>query len=602
MNTKKIKIRDEISSKYKWNLDSMYSNENALIHDIESGLILSEDLLSKQGQITSSAINLLEALELYSSSMKKLEKAYIYAHMRHDEDNSNSKYIELLGKTTNAITQFSSNSSYLIPELLQEDKVLIDRYVKELDDLKVYAFMLDEIFQQKSHTLSKEQEYIIASYGELLSSNGEIFSILNDVDMDFGIIKDENGQDIHVTHGIYSNLMESDSRAVRKNAYNAVYSKYKELNNTISTIYNYNVKKDVISSNLRNYTSCLDSELSTAKIPESVYTSLINAVNKKLDIMHEYIKFKKEYLGIEKFKMYDIYKPLLRMKNFKYTYEEAVDIACEALYPLGEEYVSILRNGLLNEGWVDVYENNGKTSGAYSFGSYESKPYILMNFTGELKDVFTLVHEGGHSMHSYYTRKNQPYIYGDHSIFTAEVASTVNETLLIKYLLNKYSSKEDYAYLLNFYIDEFKSTLFRQTMFAEFELLVHEKAEQGETLTAEYLNSEYKKLNTKYYGTVVSDDDMIQYEWSRIPHFYNSFYVYQYATGYSAANAIVNRILNEGKEAKEDYLKFLTTGSSNYPIELLKIAGVDMSKEEPVLSALHTFESLVNELIKVLKG
>lgn len=602
MNKNKAKTRNEIPDKYKWNLEAMYSSDMSVLIDIEKGLSMSMDFLSMQGKITNSPKNLLDALNLYTETMKKLEKAYVYSHMKHDEDNANSIYIELLGKATSALTQFSSCASFFIPELLQAEKSIIKNYINELDDLKVYEFMLDEIFLQKSHTLSKDQEYIVASYGEVLNSTDEIFSILNDVDMNFGTIKDIHGNEFTVTHATYSNLMESDSRDVRKAAYNAMYSKYKELNNTLATIYNYNVKKNVVSANLRKYQSCLDSALSPSKIPESVYTSLIDAVNKRLPSMHKYIELKKDRLGIEKFMMYDIYKPLIKNNHFKCTYEEAVDIVCEALAPLGEEYVSVLRNGLLNESWVDVYENEGKTSGAYSFGSYESNPYILMNFTGELKDVFTLIHEGGHSMHSYYTRKSQPYIYGDHSIFTAEVASTVNETLLIKYLLEKYKSPDIRTYLLNFYIDEFKSTLFRQTMFAEFEKIVHEKAEQDDTLTAEYLNEEYKRLNTKYYGTIVSEDDMIQYEWSRIPHFYNSFYVYQYATGYSAANAIVNKILNEGNEARDNYLKFLTTGSSDYPIELLKIAGVDMSTERPILSALDTFDSLVNELEEILKG
>lgn len=602
MNIEKTKTREDIPSKYKWNIEAMYPNENDVLIDIEKGLELSKDFQKYHGNITESARNLLDALELYSNSMRLLEKAYIYSHMKNDEDNANTKYIELYGKATMALTEFSSNTSFLVPELLESDKSIIDKYISEQKELETYSFMLDEIFQEKEHTLSKEQEFIIASYGEVLKSSDEIFSMLNDVDMNFGSILDENGQSIQVTHASYINLMESDSRKVRQDAYNAMYAKYKELNNTLATVYGYNVKNDVISSKLRNYNSSLEAALSPNKIPITVYTSLIDAVNKRLPSMHKYIELKKEYLKLDDFMMYDIYKPLVKLDEFKCTYEEAVVISCEALSPLGDEYVEVLRNGLLNESWVDVYENKGKTSGAYSFGSYDSFPYILMNFTGDLKDIFTLVHEGGHSMHSYYTRKNQPYIYGDHSIFTAEVASTVNETLLMKYLLQKYDSKELKTYLLNFYIDEYKNTLFRQTMFAEFEKLAHEKAEAGFPLTAEFLNEEYNKLNTKYYGNIVSKDVMIQYEWSRIPHFYNSFYVYQYATGYSAANAIVNRILDKGISARNDYLKFLTTGSSNYPIELLKIAGVDMSDEKPILSALDTFEDLIKELETTMKG
>ena len=602
MNKNKAKTRNEIPQKNKWNIEAMYKSDEDALNDIKKGLKLAKNFVEFQGKLTLTSENLFNSLELYSNAMRLLEKAYIYSHMKHDEDNSDAKYIELFGKSVAAITEFSTLSAFFVPELLQSDKNTIENFITEKSELKPYSFMLDEIFQEKDHTLSKEQEYVIASFSEVLGSTGEIFSILNDVDMNFGTIKDENGNSVDITHASYSNLMESNSRIVRKDAYNAMYSKYMELNNTLAAIYNYNVKKDVASFKLRNYKSSLDSALSPSRIPENVYTNLINAVNKKLPSMHRYIEMKKNFLGVDEFMMYDIYKPLIKIDDFKCTYEEAVDIACEALSPLGEKYTKILRKGLLKEGWVDVYENKGKTSGAYSFGSYDSFPYILMNFTGELKDIFTLIHEGGHSMHSYYTRKNQPYMYGDHSIFTAEVASTVNETLLIKYLLKKYPSKEMQTYLLNFYIDEFKNTLFRQTMFAEFEKLAHEKAEQGETLTAEYLNEEYNKLNIKYYGKIVSKDDMIKYEWSRIPHFYNSFYVYQYATGYSAANAIVNKILEKGTIARDNYLHFLETGSSNYPIELLKIAGVDMSKEEPVLSALNTFDELINKLETILKG
>lgn len=602
MNNNKQKTRDEISKEYKWNIEAMYPDEELVYQDIKDGIEEAKKFNAMQGRILDSSESLLSALELYASSMRKIEKAYIYSHMRHDEDNANSKYTEMYSKSVAAITELGTYSSFFVPELLTSNIDEIHKFIDENNKLELYRFMLDEIMLKKEHTLSKEEEFVIASLGEIIGSTDEIFSVLNDADFDFGMVNNEDGIPSPLTHASYIQFLESSDRDVRRNAYTKLYEKYKEFNNTISTIYSFNVKSDVAMSKLRKYDSTLEHALSANKIPTDVYNNLINAVNKHLPSMHKYVGLRKEMLGVDELKMYDVYKPLVKPEGLKYTFEEAVNIVCEALKPLGEEYVGILRNGLLNEKWVDIYENQGKTSGAYSFGSYNSYPYILMNFTGDLRDIFTLVHEGGHSMHSYYTRHNQPYIYGDYPIFTAEVASTVNETLLIHYLLNNCESDQMKAYLVNFYIDEFKGTLFRQTMFAEFEKITHETIENGEALTSEYLNDTYNNLNNKYFGPQLTEDDMIQYEWSRIPHFYRSFYVYQYATGYSAANAIANRILSAGESARQDYIKFLSSGSSDYPIELLKIAGVDMSKQEPVLSALNTFDELVDELELILRG
>lgn len=602
MKKNELKTRDEISNEYKWNIEAMYPDESLLEEDLSCGISLADEFAAMQGHIADSADTLYDAISNYESAIRHIEKAFVYSHMKRDEDNSNASYTELYSKVVSVYTQIMAKTSFFTPELLESSVETIMAYVDAKPELEKYRFMLEQMMLQKEHTLSKEQEYIMSSLSEALSAPDEIFTVLNDVDMVFGSVRDENGTEHALTHGTYIHLLESPSRDIRKEAYTKLYDKYKEFNNTISTIYNFNVKEDVITSSLRNYSSCLDSALSGNRIPESVYTNLIDAVHKALPSMHKYMEIRKRVLGLDELKMYDVHVPIAEPDGASYSFEDAVATAAKALEPLGEEYVSILENGLLNEKWVDIYENKGKTSGAYSFGSYDSYPYILMNFMGELRDIFTLVHEGGHSMHSYYTRRTQPYIYGDHSIFTAEVASTVNETLLIRYLLDNCKDDKQRAYLINFYIDEFKSTLFRQTMFAEFELIVHKKVEEGGSLTAEFLNSTYNELNNMYFGSSISEDDMIQYEWSRIPHFYRSFYVYQYATGYSAANAIANRILTLGETARDDYLKFLTTGSSDYPIELLKIAGVDMSTEEPVLSALSTFSELVDELDELMRG
>lgn len=601
MNTDTIKNRNEIPAEYKWDLEKMYASDDLVLEDLNKGIALAEELDAMKGYLADSADNLHKAVTLYLDGLRLIEKAITYAHMRHDEDNSNSVYTELNDKSMSFAAKFSALVSFFTPELLESEKSVIEGYIDSMPELEKFRFLLMEIMDKKEHTLSKEQEHILASLSEVLDAPDEIFSALNDVDLEFGQIEDENGETVALTHGNFNKMLESDDREVRKNAYYTFYERYRDHNNTISTAYNYNVKKTAIVSRLRNYGSSLEAALSSDKIPVSVYDNLLEAVHKYLPAMHKYYKVRKRVLGIDDMRMYDVHKPLVNPAGLNFTFEEAVDLCIMALEPMGEEYTSILKKGLLEEKWADVYENKSKTSGAYSFGSYDSYPYMLLNFHGDLRDVFTIIHESGHSMHSYYTRRNQPYVYGSHSIFTAEVASTVNETLLIRYLLEHCESKEMKIYLINFYIDEFKSTLIRQTMFAEFEKWAHETVENGGALTAELMNTKYDELNTAYFGDAFGQDDMIKYEWSRIPHFYRDFYVYQYATGYSAANAIANRILTGGKPAVDDYMKFLASGDSDYPIELLKIAGVDMSSTEPVESALSTFSEMIDELDELMK-
>lgn len=601
MNTDTIKNRNEIPAEYKWDLEKMYASDDLVLEDLNKGIAHAEELDAMKGHLADSADNLHKAVTLYLDGLRLIEKAITYAHMRHDEDNSNSVYTELNDKSMSFAAKFSALVSFFTPELLESEKSVIEGYIDSKQELEEFRFLLMEIMDKKEHTLSKDQEHILASLSEVLDAPDEIFSALNDVDLEFGQIEDENGKIVALTHGNFNKMLESDDREVRKNAYYTFYERYRDHNNTISTAYNYNVKKTAIVSGLRSYSSSLEAALSSDKIPVSVYDNLLEAVHKYLPAMHKYYKVRKRVLGIDDMRMYDVHKPLVNPAGLNFTFEEAVDLCIMALEPMGEEYTSILKKGLLEEKWADVYENKSKTSGAYSFGSYDSYPYMLLNFHGDLRDVFTIIHESGHSMHSYYTRRNQPYVYGSHSIFTAEVASTVNETLLIRYLLEHCESEEMKIYLINFYIDEFKSTLIRQTMFAEFEKWAHETVENGGALTAELMNTKYDELNTAYFGDAFGQDDMIKYEWSRIPHFYRDFYVYQYATGYSAANAIANRILTEGKPAVDDYMKFLASGDSDYPIELLKIAGVDMSSTEPVESALSTLSEMIDELDELMK-
>ena len=596
MNTVKQKSRSDIPEEYKWNISAMYPDESDVDRDMEIAKTYGAELAKMQGSVMSSADTLLAALETYSDGMRYAEKAFVYAHMKHDEDNSDSKYTEMYGKAVSSITAFGAAASFLEPEILSADASLIDSYIAGNSGLGQYSFMLKQIMHGKEHVLSPDQEYVLASLREVLDAPDSIYSALCDADMVFGTVTDSDGKVKDLTHSTYIGFMESKDRRVRKEAFDRMYETYKAHNNALSAMYSANVRHDAINAGLRKYSSSLEAKLSPSNIALSVYDNLIGSVHAHLPAMHKYVSIRKRLLGLSDMSMWDVYVPVASPDESSYAFEEAVDIISEALEPMGEEYVSVLRRGLLEEKWADVLENKGKTSGAYSFGSYDSYPYMLLNYTGRLRDLFTLIHESGHSMHSHYTRETQPYIYGDHSIFTAEVASTVNENLLMRYLLDRTDDPKLLSYLINFYIDEFKGTVFRQTMFAEFERAAHEYVEQGGSLSAEWLNSEYDRLNTMYFGPEMTHDDMIQYEWSRIPHFYSSYYVYQYATGFSAANAIAHKILSEGESARDSYIEFLRTGSSDYPIELLRIAGVDMDTPQPVMTALDTFDELVDRL------
>lgn len=600
MNTNELKTRSEMSDKYKWNIEAMYPDENEWHRDIEKALEKCRELESMKGHIADSPSSLLRSIKTLTETMRRVENAFVYARMRRDEDNSNPLYLEMTNKAFSVFSEISARSSFFTPELLEADPDTVRGYIDSEPELTVYSFMIETTLRKKLHVLDTACEELIAKLSEVIDAPSEAFNMLNNVDMSFGTVKDADGKSAELTHGNFISFLESESREVRRTAYEKLYKEFEKHNNTLSVLYNYAVKTDSVVSGIRNHGSSLEAALYGDNIPLSVYESLISAVHKSLPAMHRYTAVRKSRLAVDELKMFDMYVPITGKPARRFTFEEAVETACGALYPLGEEYVETLRIGLTEKRWIDVFENKGKTSGAYSFGSYDSMPYMLMNFTGELRDVFTLIHESGHSMHSCYTRKNQPFIYGGHSIFTAEIASTVNETLLINHLLDNTDDADMQAYLINFYIDQFKSTLFRQTMFAEFERIAHERVEKGGALTSDYLNAEYDRLNSLYYGSALSKDDYIKYEWSRIPHFYRSYYVYQYATGFSAAQAIAKGLLSGDKEKRQAYLQFLSSGDSDYPIELLKKAGIDMSSEKPVIDALNIFDELVRRLEEIL--
>lgn len=595
MGDKNLKQRKDIEQKYKWDIEAMYPEETKWEKDLEECQQEAERFAAFQGRLTESARTLADALQLRDAIWLKLEHAFVYAHMKKDEDNRESKYQAMDDKCNSVIAKVSAAMSFFTPELLEAPEERILSYIEQEPDLKTYEFMLKDALQEKAHILTAAEENILAQMSEVTGATNDVFTMLNNADMTFGTVTDEDGDLVSLTHGNYISFMESHDREIRKSAFTNMYEAYKALINTLATNYNYNVKTDVVTARIRRYRSARQAALSGGNIPEDVYDNLISVVHEYLPDLHRYILLRKRVLGVDELKMYDIYVPLVKLPKKEIPYEEAVEIMKASLAPLGEEYVSQLQKGV-DERWLDVYENQGKTSGAYSFGSYDSKPYVLLNYSNSLKDVFTIVHEMGHSMHSWYTRANQPFVYGDHSIFTAEVASTVNESLLMQYLLEKETDPEMKKYLINYYIEEFRTTLFRQTMFAEFEHLAHREVEEGGVLTAQWLNETYDKLNTDYFGPALSSDEYIRYEWARIPHFYRGFYVYQYATGYSAATAISRKILTEGAPARDAYIEFLKSGSSDYPVELLKIAGVDMSSPEPVRLAMETFRQLVDQL------
>lgn len=592
---KGIQSRDQIEAKYKWDIEAMYRKESDWEADYKKAEKLAESFASYAGHLGQNAQALLDAFSAKDTLWQTVEKVYVYARMKRDEDTRVAKYQAMTDRAQSLIAKTAANASFFTPELLEIDEEQLWNYLDQSEDLRLYTHVIKQILREKQHVLSRPEENILAQFSELTSATNDIFSMINNADIKFGAIEDEKGEMVEVTHGRYSSLMESRDRRVRKEAFEHMYAAYEAQRNTLATTYNYNTKTDMVAARIRKYGSAIEAALSGDDIPLNVYDNLIGTVNKSLPLLHRYVGLRKKALGLDAVHMYDMYTPLVESPMGEIKYERALEMIQEGLAPMGEDYLSNMKRGF-SEGWIDVYENEGKTSGAYSFGSYDSYPYILLNYNGKLKDVFTIAHEMGHSMHSFYTRGTQPFVYGGHSIFTAEVASTVNENLLMKHMLKEEPDVRRKLYLLNMYIEEFRATLFRQTMFAEFEKLTHEAIETGEVLTADWLSKNYLELNKKYYGDQAVYDAQIAMEWARIPHFYNAFYVYKYATGYSAAAALSEKIIHEGTAAREAYIRFLESGESDDPIPLLKLAGVDMSQAEPIEKAMDTFGTLLDEL------
>ncbi|MDD3290022.1 MAG: oligoendopeptidase F [Eubacteriales bacterium] len=595
----KVKDRKEIDKRYQWDIESMYPNAQACRDDMEKARKLADSYGAYSGRLEDSAKTLTEALQKRDELWQKAERVYVYARMKRDEDNRIPEFQALCDQAQSMLAGISQATSFFAPEFARISREKLREFMSEEPGLRIYAHLIDELLRGRSHVLSAKEEKLLAGISELSGATNDTFTMLNNADIRFGTVKGEDGRPVEVTHGTYIRLMQSPDRNLRQKAYRRMYRAYEKQKNTLATLYSYNTKQDVIFARIRKYPSSIEAALFGDKVPLKVYDNLIEEVHQALPDLHRYMELRKKALGVSRLRMYDLYAPLIRRPEKYVSYEEAQEMVKRALRPLGSEYGRILDKAF-EERWADVFESEGKTSGAYSFGSYDSLPYMLLNYDGRLEDVFTLIHEAGHSMHAYFTRSAQPYVYGSHSIFTAEVASTVNEALLMRQLLGEASSKEEKAYLLNLYLEEFRTTLFRQTMFAEFERATHAAVEAGEVLTAGWLSEAYAALNRTYHGPAMEQDDQIAMEWSRIPHFYNAFYVYKYATGYSAATAISAAILDGGGQEAKDYVAFLRSGESDYPIELLKMAGVDMSRPKPVRDALATFRWLLAELEELI--
>lgn len=590
-----VKDRKDIDVKDTWNLESIYANNELWEEDYAALEKDAAEFAKLKGAIEADVSKIPAVLDAYYGLHRRLSKLSVYARMRFDQDTTDSTYQTMSAKIGSLGVKIGAASAFVEPEILSYSKEQLEAAEKENERTAYYGRKIEEMLRGQEHTLDAEKEELLAAAGDMAEAPDDIFSVLMNADMKYPDIVLEDGTHLPLTNSTYISYMESPDRAVREGAFKTLYGQIASLKNTFAAIYRGNLKQAKFYAQSRKYSSARAMYLADSNVPESVYDNLLSAVHEALPMMYRYVAVRKKVLGVDKLHMYDVYTPIVAAQNQTYEFEQAKQMVLEALKPMGEDYLSHAREGLENR-WIDIYPNKGKKGGAYSWGCYDSQPFILLNYTKNLDSVFTLIHEMGHSIHSYYSRTAQDYAYSDYKIFVAEVASTCNECLLMHDLLEKTTDKEQRKYLLNHYLDSFKGTLFRQTMFAEFEKTAHDYCAQGKPLTAEALSQMYLELNQKYFGPYMEKDEEIAYEWMRIPHFYTPFYVYQYATGYSAAVALSAKILKEGKPAVDAYMSFLKGGESKDPIDLLKMAGVDMTTEKPVADALALFGELVAEL------
>ncbi len=594
-------LRKDVKLEDTWDLTTIFKTDEDFWAEFKNAEENLKNISNYQNKLANSAKDLLEVLKASEECDLRLSTLYVYAHLKNDQDTTEAKYKEMYSKTYDLYVKNMTEWAFLTPELMEVDEKILDSYLNELDDLKIYKFEIEKINKSRPHVLDKESEKLISMAGSALSASSDIFSALNNTDVDFGEVEDKDGNKLPLNHGTYGQYMESKDRILRENSFRAIYKFYAAHNNTLAATLSGKLKATKYYADTHKYSSTRNSALSNNHIPEEVYDNLVDTVNKNLHVLHKFFRLQKKVLGEEQFRLYDRGVSMIDGEPAKFSWEEARDLVLEAVKPMGETYYNDMKKAF-SERWIDVRPNKGKRSGAYSSGGYATNPFILMNYNETLDNVFTLIHELGHSMHSYYTRKNQPQTYGSYSIFVAEVASTCNEALLSNYLYKKFESegnRDAMLQLLNQDLIGYVGTLYRQVMFAEFEHLIHKTIQEGGVLTAEFLNEKYFDLVKKYHGDALEYDEEIKYEWSRVPHFYYIYYVYQYATGFSAAQALSSLILEDSKNAQIYIDEFLAKGNSNYPIEVLKNAGVDMSKSYPIERAIAEFDKKIDAFEKL---
>lgn len=599
MSEFEVKTRDQIEEAFQWDLKALFESDEAFEAAYQEAEESLKELSQFQGKLSEGAEVLSEALDTLLATQRKVSNLGVYAHLKNDQDQTNSKYQVFDAQTSQLYSKYAQAAAYVQPELLAIPQEELDQMIASNQRLQELSQLLDDFTRYRAHVLPQEQELLLASASEIFSSASKNFGLMNNADFVFPSIKDSEGNDVQLTHSIYGKLLESTDRRVRKDTFQAFYTVYNQFANTLANTLSTQIKTNNYFAKVRGFKSARERALFDNNIPEAVYDTLLDTVGERLDLLHQYVELRKELLAIEDLEMYDMYTPLLGEPALSFTYEEAKEITLKALAPMGEEYLAIIKEAF-DDRWIDVYENKGKRSGAYSSGTYDSKPYILMNWQDNLNNLYTLVHELGHSAHSYLTHQNQAYEYGDYSIFLAEIASTTNENLLTSYLLDTYEDVEVRRYVINHFLDGMKGTVYRQSQFAEFEHFMYEQDAAGQPLTDEFLSENYGRINAKYYGEAVNSDSEIKKEWSRIPHFYYNYYVFQYATGFAAATYFANKIYSGDQETLNKYLAFLKSGSSQYAIDTMKTAGLDMTQKDYISEALDVFEARLEEFQSLL--
>ena len=594
-----LPTRNEVSDDLKWDLSRVFKNNQEWEQEYKQVAQKIKNLSKFKGTLTKSGKDLYEGITAILAVNRRLEKVYVYATMSSDVDTSNNHYLGFVAKAQSLANQMSAAIAFVDPEILSIPEETLAKFMQDEPRLENYRHRLEQITQKRPHTLPANEEKIIADAGDAMGTSANTFNVLTNSDMEYGYVQDEDGEMVQLSDGLYSLLIQSQDRNVRKNAFDVMYASYGQFENSLASTLSGEVKAHNFNARVHKYNSAREAALSENSVPTAVYDTLIKEVNSHLDLLHRYVALRKKILGLKDLQMYDMYVPLTGKPVLSYNFEEAKEEARKALAPLGEDYLKHV-DYIFNNRVIDVVENQNKVTGAYSGGAYDTDPYELLNWEDNLDSLYTLVHETGHSVHSWYTRNTQPYVYGDYPIFVAEIASTTNENILTEYFLDKITDPKTHAFVLNHYLDSFKGTFFRQTQFAEFEQFIHETDANGQPLTADVLDEFYGNLNQRYYGDSVEPGGEIAMEWSRIPHFYYNFYVYQYATGFAAATALANKVVHGTEQERDAYINFLKSGSSDYPTEIMKRAGVDMTRADYLRDAFDTFEKRLNEFEKIV--